>query len=137
MNPWIGIGALAVVAIGIPLGMMAASAILRPSVPAQGKSATYESGEVPTGTTRIQFNIQYYLVALLFVVFDVETVLIFPWTVIYAPALENGVSLTTVLAPMLAFIGILVIALVWAWRQGVVQWAESPRATRRKTERQS
>ena len=136
MNPWIAVGALAVVAIAIPLGMMAASALLRPSVPEQGKSATYESGEVPTGTTRIQFNIQYYMVALLFVVFDVETVLIFPWAVIYLPALENGVPLMEVLAPMLVFLGVLLVALVWAWRQGVVQWEKSPLASRRKTERQ-
>ncbi|WP_101296637.1 NADH-quinone oxidoreductase subunit A [Halegenticoccus soli] len=137
MNPWIAIGALAVVGVGIPLGMMAASAILRPSVPEQGKSAIYESGEIPTGTARIQFNIQYYMVALLFVVFDIETVLIFPWTVIYRSALEQGVSLGAVLAPMLVFIGILVVGLVWAWRNGAVKWVKSPRASRRKTERQS
>jgi NADH-quinone oxidoreductase subunit A len=137
MNPWIAVGALGVVAIGIPLGMMVASAILRPSVPEQGKSATYESGEVPTGTTRVQFNIQYYMVALLFVVFDIETVLIFPWTVIYRNALVNGVALSKALFPMLVFIGILVVGLAWAWRQGAVQWVKSPRASARKTERQS
>ncbi|MFB6221491.1 MAG: NADH-quinone oxidoreductase subunit A, partial [Halolamina sp.] len=71
MNPWIAIGALALVGIGIPIGMMAVSALLRPSVPEQGKKAVYESGEIPTGTTRIRFNIQYYMVALLFVVFDI------------------------------------------------------------------
>lgn len=59
MNPWIAIGALALVAILIPLGMMSMSAMLRPSVPEQGKRATYESGEIPTGNTRIRFNIQY------------------------------------------------------------------------------
>ena len=133
MNPWIAIAALAVVAIGIPLGMMAMSWMLRPSVPEQGKRATYESGEIPTGGTRIRFNIQYYMVALLFVVFDIETVLIFPWTVIYRPALEGGASLTQVLAPMLVFIGVLVVGLVWAWRQGAVQWVKSPRALERKT----
>jgi NADH-quinone oxidoreductase subunit A len=133
MNPWIAIGALALVGVGIPIGMMAVSALLRPSVPEQGKSAVYESGEVPTGTTRIRFNIQYYMVALLFVVFDIETVLIFPWTVIYRPALEGGASLTQVLAPMLVFIGVLVVGLVWAWRQGAVQWVKSPRALERKT----
>lgn len=127
MNPWIGIGALAVVAIGIPLGMMAASAILRPSVPAQGKSATYESGEVPTGTTRIQFNIQYYLVALLFVVFDVETVLIFPWALIYSDAVAEF-GLGPVLGPMLVFLAVLVIGLGWAWRTGAVRWIKSERA---------
>jgi NADH-quinone oxidoreductase subunit A len=116
--------------------MMAVSAILRPTVPEQGKSAIYESGEVPTGTARVQFNIQYYMVALLFVIFDVETVLIFPWTVIYRPALEEGVSLATLLVPMLVFIGVLVVGLVWAWRNGAVEWVSSPRALREKTESQ-
>ncbi|KPN30985.1 NADH dehydrogenase subunit A [Halolamina pelagica] len=134
MNPWIAIGALAVVSVGIPVAMMVVSSLLRPSVPEQGKSAVYESGEIPTGTTRIRFNIQYYMVALLFVVFDIETVLIFPWTVIYRPALEGGASMMEVLAPMLVFIGVLVVGLVWAWRQGAVQWVSSPRALEEKTE---
>ena len=135
MNSWIAVGALALMAVVIPLGMIAVSSLLRPSVPEQGKRATYESGEIPTAeATDIQFNIQYYMVALLFVVFDIETVLIFPWTVIYQPALEAGVPLSAVLAPMLVFIGVLVIGLVWAWRQGAVRWAASPRASRRKTE---
>ncbi|RLM52945.1 NADH-quinone oxidoreductase subunit A, partial [Halorubrum sp. Atlit-26R] len=84
-----------------------------------------------------QFNIQYYMVALLFVVFDIETVLIFPWTVIYRSALEQGASLATILTPMLLFIGVLVIGLVWAWRNGAVKWVKSPQANRRKTERQA
>ncbi|KAB1188959.1 MULTISPECIES: NADH-quinone oxidoreductase subunit A [Haloferax] len=136
MSDWIAIGAMGVVAVGLPLVMMAMSAMLRPSVPEQGKSATYESGEVPTGTARVQFNIQYYMVALLFVVFDIETVLIFPWTVIYRSALEQGASLGTILTPMLVFIGVLVVGLVWAWRNGAVKWVKSPQANRRKTERQ-
>ncbi|PSQ40003.1 NADH-quinone oxidoreductase subunit A, partial [Halobacteriales archaeon QS_9_68_42] len=78
-NPWIAVGALALVGIAIPTSMIVISSLLRPSVPEQGKRATYESGEVPTGSTRIRFNIQYYMIALLFVVFDIETVLIFPW----------------------------------------------------------
>ena len=135
MNDWIAIGALGLVGVGIPLGMMAVSWLLRPSVPEQGKRATYESGEVPTGNTRIRFNIQYYMVALLFVVFDIETVLIFPWTVIYRSAVANS-GLVPALVPMLVFIGVLVVGLVWAWRQGAVSWVTSPRALRRKTERQ-
>ncbi|MFB6280645.1 MAG: NADH-quinone oxidoreductase subunit A [Haloferacaceae archaeon] len=134
MNEWIAIGALGLMAIVLPMGMLIASSILRPSVPEQGKRAVYESGEIPTGTARVQFNIQYYMVALLFVVFDIETVLIFPWTVIYRSALAGGASLATVLAPMLVFIGVLVVGLVWAWRNGAVEWVRSPRASRRKTE---
>ncbi|MFC6826039.1 NADH-quinone oxidoreductase subunit A [Halopelagius fulvigenes] len=137
MSDWIAIGALGLVGVGIPLGMMAVSALLRPTVPEQGKSATYESGEVPTGTARVQFNIQYYMVALLFLVFDIETVLLFPWTVIYRSALAQGASLTQVLLPMLVFVGILVVGLVWAWRNGAIRWVKSPLANRRKTERQT
>jgi NADH-quinone oxidoreductase subunit A len=128
MSDWIAIGALGLVAIGIPLAMMAMSAMLRPSVPERHKRATYESGEVPTGTTNIRFNIQYYMVALLFVVFDVETVFIFPWLAIYREAIGE-VGLARALFPMLVFLSILVIGLVWAWRNGAVEWIRSNRAT--------
>ncbi|WP_302082854.1 NADH-quinone oxidoreductase subunit A [Salinibaculum rarum] len=137
VNPWIAIGALALVAIVIPLSMMMVSALLRPSVPETSKRATYESGEVPTGSSRsIRFNIQYYMVALLFVVFDIETVLIFPWTVVYRSAIEN-VGLLRALGPMVLFIGILVVGLAWAWRNGAVEWVRSPRADRQRTEHKS
>jgi NADH-quinone oxidoreductase subunit A len=136
-NPWIAIAALAVVAVLIPLSMMLVSSLLRPSVPEQSKRATYESGEVPTGSSmQVRFNIQYYMVALLFVVFDIETVLIFPWTVVYRSAIES-VGLWRALAPMLAFILILVVGLAWAWRNGAVRWVRSPRASRQKVERQT
>ncbi|MFB6117605.1 NADH-quinone oxidoreductase subunit A [Halosegnis sp.] len=126
-NPWIAIGALVVVSIVIPLSMVMVSALLRPSVPEQGKTAVYESGEVPTGDTRIRFNIQYYMVALLFVIFDIETVLIFPWTVIYRDAVQQF-GMTQALVPMLVFIGVLVVGLAWAWRNGAVRWVKSTRA---------
>ena len=126
-NPWIAVGALALVGVAIPLSMIAISSLLRPSVPEQGKRATYESGEIPTGDTRIRFNIQYYLIALLFVVFDIETVLIFPWALIYSDAVAEF-GLTPVLGPMLVFLAILVIGLGWAWRNGAVRWVKSGRA---------
>jgi NADH-quinone oxidoreductase subunit A len=133
-NPWIAIGALAAVAVIIPISMMAVSWLLRPTVPEQGKRATYESGEVPTGTSRsIKFNIQYYMVALLFVVFDIETVLIFPWTVVYSDAIAE-VGLFRALVPMLAFIGVLVVGLAWAWRNGAVKWVRSERADEKRVE---
>jgi NADH-quinone oxidoreductase subunit A len=128
MSDWIAIGALALVGILVPLGMMGLSALLRPSVPEQGKRAVYESGEVPTGGTRIRFNIQYYMVALLFVVFDIETVLIFPWTVVYESAVTTeGIGMAGILYPMLLFIGIFGVGLAWAWRNGAVKWMRDPR----------
>jgi len=124
MNQWIAVGALGLVGLLIPVGMMTVSSLLRPTVPEQGKRAVYESGEVPTGGTRLRFNIQYYMVALLFVVFDIETVLIFPWTVIYRSAVESA-GLYAALAPMLVFIAVLVVGLAWAWRSGAVEWVRS------------
>ncbi|WP_232688191.1 NADH-quinone oxidoreductase subunit A [Halobacterium zhouii] len=135
MNSWIAIGMLALVGVLIPVGMMAVSALIRPSVPEQGKRATYESGEIPTGDARIRFNIQYYMVALLFLVFDIETVLIFPWTVIYTDAVESA-GLMAALAPMLVFIGVLVVGLAWAWRNGAVRWVRNPRHERRNPHEQ-
>jgi len=132
MNPWIAIGALAVVGVAVPLTMVVVSSLLRPSVPEQGKSAVYESGEVPTGNTRIRFNIQYYMVALLFVIFDIETVLIFPWTVIYRDAVSSA-GLVAALGPMLVFIGVLVVGLAWAWRNGAVQWIRNERSSGTRT----
>ncbi|MFC4988033.1 MULTISPECIES: NADH-quinone oxidoreductase subunit A [Saliphagus] len=132
MNEWIAIGALALVGLLIPLSMMAVSYLLRPSVPETSKRATYESGEVPTGGTRIRFNIQYYMVALLFLVFDIETVLLFPWAVVYRAALDSpDISLVSALGPMLLFVAILLVGLAWAWRNGAVEWT---RAARRRTD---
>ncbi|QLK25792.1 NADH-quinone oxidoreductase subunit A [Natrinema zhouii] len=128
MNDWIAIGALALVGVLIPFSMIAVSYLLRPTVPETSKRATYESGEIPTGGTRIRFNIQYYMVALLFVVFDIETVLLFPWAVAYQDALAaEEISLVSALGPMLLFVAILLVGLAWAWRNGAVQWAQTSR----------
>ncbi len=136
MNDWIAIGALALVGLLIPLAMMAVSYLLRPSVPETSKRATYESGEVPTGGTRIRFNIQYYMVALLFVVFDIETVLLFPWAVTYLDALRAPeYGLFRALGPMLLFVGILFVGLAWAWRNGAVQWAKTPQQVEPEVDR--
>ena len=112
MNDWIAIGALALIGLLIPVGMMVVSWLLRPTVPEQNKRATYESGEIPTGVTRIRFNIQYYMVALLFVVFDIETVLLFPWAVVYLDALNSpSISLAQALWPLFLFGANLLVAL--------------------------
>ncbi|WP_336327963.1 NADH-quinone oxidoreductase subunit A [Halovenus sp. HT40] len=134
MSDWIAIGALAVVAVAIPMSMMVVSWLIRPSVPEQGKRATYESGEVPTGSSRrVKFNIQYYMVALLFVIFDIETAFIVPWTVIFDGAVEE-VGFVQAFVPMAVFIGLLVVGLAWAWRNGAVQWVRSARAERQRVE---
>ncbi len=135
MSEWTAIGALAVVALVIPGSMMAVSWLLRPSVPEQGKRATYESGEVPTGSSYgLRFNIQYYMIALLFLVFDVETIFIIPWTVVFEDAVGE-LGFLRAFAPMVVFLGLLVFGLAWAWRNGAVEWVKSTTAQREVTDR--
>ena len=123
MNPWFAIGMLAFVALLIPLGMILISSLLRPTVPIAGKRAAYESGEIPTSSTHFRFDIQYYMVALLFVVFDIETIFIFPWALIYRDV--AAYDLFWALVPMLIFIAVLFVGLIWAWSTGAIQWIVS------------
>ncbi len=115
MSDWIAIAAMVVVAGGLPIGVVLVSRLLRPSVPERQKQKTYESGEVPTGDTRIRFSIQYYLVAMMFLVFDVEVVLLIPWAVYLVQDPSTYV-------PAFVFIVILFIGMGWAWRNGAIQW---------------
>jgi NADH:ubiquinone oxidoreductase subunit 3 (subunit A) len=91
--------------------------LLRPKKPNPIKSSTYECGFNTVGDTWVQFKAQYYIYALVFVLFDVETVFLFPWAVVY-----NQLPLFAVIE-MLIFILILAGALVYAWRKGDLEWA--------------
>nr|QWW93363.1 NADH-plastoquinone oxidoreductase subunit 3 [Notoscyphus lutescens] len=81
------------------------------------KYTTYESGIEPTGGTHIQFQIRYYMFALVFVVFDVETVFLYPWAMSFY---EFGI-LSFIEA--LIFISILILGLIYAWRKGALEWS--------------
>jgi NADH-quinone oxidoreductase subunit A len=89
------------------------------------KLSSYECGEEPTGNSWIQFNTRFYVIALIFLLFDVEMVFIFPWTTVYAQksliaADPNWGWLT--LAEMFVFVSILLIGLVYVWRKGDLDW---------------
>jgi NADH-quinone oxidoreductase subunit A len=106
--------AIALVLAGILLGI---SALVRPSKPSTQKLMAYESGVNPVGDGWSQSQVRYYIFALLFVMFDVEAVFIFPWAV-------NVESLGWFgLVEMAVFVVILTLGLVYAWRKGVLRWA--------------
>ncbi|MFP4174878.1 MAG: NADH-quinone oxidoreductase subunit A [Halobacteriales archaeon] len=125
MSDWTAFAAMLVVAGGIPVSLVVLSKLLRPSVPETQKRKTYESGEQPTGDTDLRFNIQYYLLALMFLVFDVETVLIIPWTVTF-------VDSPSTLLPAFIFILLLLVGVGWAWRNGGIEWIKPHRVTEAK-----
>ncbi len=90
--------------------------IVQPKAPGFLKEKPYECGMNPFGDSRIQFDVKYYLYALLFLIFDIEAVFLFPWAVAYD---ELGLF---ALAEALIFIGILVIGLVYAWKKDALRW---------------
>lgn len=94
------------------------SNVLSPTAPSQAKSTTYECGSRPIGPPWVQFRVGYYVYALLFVVFDIETVFLYPWAVSFG---KPGMGLF-ILVEMFIFVGILVAGLLYAWKEGALTW---------------
>ena len=117
-------GVLVVVAAGLYAVILLLNRFMRPSLPSPTKLSTYECGVDPVGEGWMQSNIRYYVFAFLFVIFDVESVFLFPWAVILGtlddPA--SPVSATFALVEMGIFVGILTAGLVYAWRKEVLTW---------------
>lgn len=92
------------------------SRLLRPSAPNPEKLSTYECGERPIGGSWIQYHLRYYIFALIFVVFDVEIVFLYPWAVVF-----KSLGLFAFIE-MMIFLGILIVGLVYAWKKGALEW---------------
>ncbi len=90
--------------------------LIRPSRFSEEKLTTYECGENPTGSAWVQFNIRFYVFALIFIIFDVEAVFLLPWAVVFR---ELGML---AFVEGLVFIAILVVALAYVWRKGDLEW---------------
>lgn len=125
MTEYIIIGAFAVVGILFAGAAMLFSRLVAPRFPDSGKKlASYESGEDTIGSARIQFKIGYYLFALVFLVFDVEAVFLFPVLGVVRDAGGQGshISPLFVWCELMVFIAILGFALFYAWRKKVLEW---------------
>jgi NADH:ubiquinone oxidoreductase subunit 3 (subunit A) len=114
-------GFLLVFAVIFPLVPIVASVALgifkiRPKAPDPIKASVYECGMVPIGDAHVRYNVRYYLFALLFVVFDVEAVFLYPWAVAYR---QLG---TYAFVEALIFIAILFVGFVYAWRKRAMEW---------------
>jgi NADH-quinone oxidoreductase subunit A len=90
--------------------------LLRPHRPYPSKLTTYECGEVPVGDTRIRFNIRFYVVALIFLIFDVEVIFLFPWATVYRSLGWFA------FIEMLVFLAILLVGYAYVWRKGDLEW---------------
>ncbi len=106
---------IAIIAVAIPLPLLLAK-LVRPDNPTKEKLMPYECGIDPVDLSRGRYTVRYYIVAILFVVFDVETIFLFPWAVKFKALGLFG------LIEMLVFLGILVVGYIWIWKKGALEW---------------
>jgi NADH-quinone oxidoreductase subunit A len=100
-----------------PVVTLLVARLIRPQSGGQGKLMPYECGVDPDSDARQRYAIRYYVVAILFVIFDVETIFLFPWAIIYKKLALFG------LVEMLVFLGILIVGYVWIIKKGALDWA--------------
>ena len=105
-------------AFAFPIVTLLVARLVRPQTGGQGKLEPYECGVDPDSDARQRYAIRYYVVAILFVIFDVETIFLFPWAIIY-----NGPLKLFLLAEMFVFLGILIVGYVWIIKKGALDWA--------------
>jgi NADH-quinone oxidoreductase subunit A len=106
-------------------------------VPNPEKSAIYECGEPSIGTSWVQFDLRFYIVALVYLIFDVEVALFYPWAVIYGAAAAMGADLgmtafqvrQVAIVDMLFFFGVLLVGFAYLWRFGYLDWVRSAATT--------
>ncbi len=92
------------------------SYLVQPKYPEPEKLTTYECGSEPFSDARMPFPVRYYIFAMLFVIFDIEVIFLYPWAVVFAKIGLIG------LIEMLIFIGLFLVAYIYAWRKGALEW---------------
>ena len=104
------------VALAIPIVTLAIAKLIRPDMPEKIKLMPYECGVDPVDNARQRYTVRFYIIAILFVVFDVETIFLFPWAVQFKALHVFG------LVEMLVFLGILIVGYIWIWKKGALEW---------------
>ncbi len=112
-----------VVAVGFVFVTLLVGRFLRPDNPSPGKKAVYECGETPVGAGFSQFNMRFYLIAFVFVIFDVEIAVMYPVTVKFKDLLLEGWGLLA-FVEIAIFVSILLVGFVYAWNQGGLDWVK-------------
>jgi NADH-quinone oxidoreductase subunit A len=107
---------MVIVAIGFAAFTLAASHFLGKRINDPAKLAPYECGVTPVGTARERFHTRFYLVAMLFIVFDIETVFLYPWAIVFKQLRIFG------LVEMAVFVGILLVGFAYVWGKGALEW---------------
>mgnify|MGYP003394917027 CR=1 FL=1 len=115
----IGLLIFIVAGIAMSLGALVAGQLVRTRLPHPEKAAPYECGEPAIGTSWVQFDLRFYVVALVFLIFDIEIALFYPWAVVYK---EAGIA---AMWDMLFFFGVIVVGFLYLWRFGYLDWVRA------------
>src|ERR1043166_9612241 len=86
------------------------------------KDTTYECGMLPIGEGNTRMSVKFYLVAMLFILFDIEVVFLYPWATVYKDMLQNAATRNTILLSMVSFLGILFVGYIYALKKGAFNW---------------
>jgi len=125
LRVYVPIALVLVLAFGIGALMVGLSNVLGPRRPSAVKETPFECGSVPVGSARERFGVKFYVVAILFIVFDVEAVFVYPWAVLLLPDAQGHAGLGWPgYVSMGIFVVTLLAGLVYVWRKGVLDWAD-------------
>ncbi len=106
---------------GLALGV---AKLIRPNNPSPAKMTTYECGELPTGSSWVRFNVRFYLIALFFIIFDVEVIFLYPWAVVFKSLFPHPELGALVFWEMIIFLAILTLGLAYVWVKGDLDWVK-------------
>lgn len=122
LNSYIPVGILVIMAILFVVFNLVATHILGPRRHGSEKDVPYESGMNPIGTARKRFNVRFYILAMTFLVFDVEIIFLYPWAVTFTKLEPQSPEASLFLARIMFFIATSILAYIYAWRKGVFRW---------------
>jgi NADH-quinone oxidoreductase subunit A len=133
LSPWGEVFLYLVAGLTFVSAALLVSRILRPSRPNFEKLTSYESGEEPAGSPWVQFSTRFYIIALIFLLFEVEVVFLFPWAVVFADGdlirETDGTWGWFSFVEMMIFVGVLALGLVYAWANGYLDWVRPKQET--------
>ena len=121
-EPYVPVVVVTLIVIGLAAVILILNHVLGPRRPTKIKGIPYESGCDPKDSARQRFSVKFYMTAILFLVFDLEVVFIYPWASKYRDFLKEEAMAGPALFEMLAFVFILGLGLVYAWKRGALEW---------------
>ena len=122
LSGYLPVGILVLMAVIFAMGSLIGTHVLGPTRHGETKDSVYESGVNPFGTARKRFNVRFYILAMTFLVFDVEIIFLYPWAVTYTKLPPASPEAMLFLGRIIFFVGTSVIAYIYAWRKGVFRW---------------